>query len=89
MSESEEKEACKRNERHKAREDYDDCEDGQFLSIVETIEEDHAFSSPPRVRIVDVFAAIVCEPGRQESGNYLPWPDKVDAKGETCVLNDE
>jgi hypothetical protein len=59
------------------------------LCIVETIEEDHAFSSSPRVRSVNVFAAIVCEPGRQESGNYLPWPNKVDAKGKTCVLNDE
>jgi hypothetical protein len=59
------------------------------LSVVETIEEDHAFSSPPRVRIVNVFTAIVCEPWRQESGDYLPWPDKVDAKGETCVLNDQ
>jgi len=89
VPEAEEEEAAERDERDETREDDDDCEDGEFLRIVETIEEDHAFSSPPWVRIVNVFAAIVCEPGRQESGQNLPWPDKVDAKREACVLNNE
>lgn len=89
VPEAEEEEAAERDERDEAREDDDDREDREFLRIVETIEEDHTFSSPPRVRIVDVFSAIVCEPGGQESGQNLSWPDKVDAKREACVLNNE
>ena len=89
VPEAEEEEAAERDERDEDREDDDDREDGQFLCIVETIEEDHAFSSPPRVGIVDILAAIVCEPGGQESGQNLSRPDKVDAKRKACVLDDK
>jgi hypothetical protein len=47
VAHAEKQEACQGDDRDETSENDDDSEDSQFLSVVETVEEDHTFSSSP------------------------------------------
>lgn len=58
------------------------------MSIVEPVEEDHTLASAPGLHVIDVFPAVVREPGTKKGHGDLPRAHQIDAHREAGILDD-